>query len=184
MAQARKFQFSLKWLFAPVLLVSLGSGIWAYYNPPLRLIEVGRYPITVDYDRTLEEMIAAGKYDFINSKITLANFPIESGKSGQQKPKAIIIRINQTTTAEELLKAMDRKDWRPGTLPERLALGEAYPALQRNEWIIALGSRWQDGGYWYVPGISGLLDACNLCLYHWTNDWSCYYRFLAFHKPR
>lgn len=34
------------------------------------------YPISVNYTRTLADMIKAGKYDWVNNKITEKNFPI------------------------------------------------------------------------------------------------------------
>ncbi len=90
---SQKFQFSLKCLLAAIIIISAISGIIIYAYEP-HLIEVGRYPISVDYSRTLEEMIAAGKYDYVNPDISSTNFPINKVKSGTENLEAMIFYIS------------------------------------------------------------------------------------------
>ena len=183
MEKSGKFQFSLKALI--LIVVSIGSTIgWLYdYQYNLHLTEVGRYQLTVDYDRSIEVGIAAGKYDYQDPDITSANFPPESGKSGQVQLEVIILGIDKYATAEEILKRMDRKGYRPATLQELLAFSEAYPDYQRQNWVVALDPIWQDPSgdrsvvvlYGHAGNRSASLD------YRW-HGWPRYYRFPAFGK--
>jgi hypothetical protein len=184
MPETKKFQFSLKHLFIGIaILCALTYGIVYLYEP--HLIEDGRYQITVDYSRTLEAMIAAEKYDYVNSSINSTNFPIDQSKSGTETLEAVIVHLDQyVEDTETVLKLMDKKGLRPATLPELLALGEKYQELQRKYLIYALGSRWLDvDGDWNVPYLGGWRGERRLSL-DWGDGWGGDFRVLAFRKPR
>ena len=178
-----KPRFSLRAFLVGFVLLALAIyKIHDYYYEP-HLIEVGRYPITVDYSKTLEEMIAAGKYDYVNSEITSINFPIPSDKSGSKNPEAIILHFNKRIDTEKLLKILNRKGFRPGTLPELLAFGAKYPEAQIRHWVIALGSSWQDsGGGRRVVWLGGGVGHRPAALDDRRSWWVRSARFLAFRK--
>jgi len=62
----RRFQFCLKALLISIVLYAV---IWGLVldHYALHLIEVGHHPIVVDYDRSIEAGVAAGKYVFRKS---------------------------------------------------------------------------------------------------------------------
>jgi len=108
------------------------------------------FPVTVDYTKSLSDMIEAGNYNRVNENITADNFPMED--KGEHEVKLEYYRFDATVTGEEALKLMDEAGFRPATLPELLAFGAAHPEEQRKFPIVALGSSWRSpGGYLHVP---------------------------------
>lgn len=101
------------------------------------------FRLVVDYGLSLAQMIAAGKYDWVNSDITAEHFPV-SGQ-GKQAVEVELWRLNKYfKNGDEVIAELERvkPDYRPATLPELLALGAAQPELQKQFPIVALGSIW------------------------------------------
>lgn len=140
--------------------------------------------LVVDYSRTLQKMISAGNYDWTNSNIIAKNFPISPEMTGKKvEVSANIFHFNKEISSEDAISEMDKAGYRPATLAELLALGEAQPELQRQFPIIALGSVWhRAAGRRYVPclGVVGVKRGLPL---HWFDrGWRAHYRFLAVRK--
>lgn len=102
--------------------------------------------VTVNYDLSLEEMIAAGKYDWQNNNINIINFPPPAGGwgSGLVNLDVELACFNRFTEPEEVLYKFDLYDRRPGVLPELLAVGAEYPQKQIEFPIVQIGSVWPD----------------------------------------
>lgn len=111
------------------------------------------YPVTVNYDRDVEEAIRAGKYDWIDSNITSKNFPTK--RSGVAKVDIELVHFNHNIFANEVLPNWNERGLRPAELLELLALGEKCPDLQREFPIVAFGSVWQgfDGSCPYLSEV-------------------------------
>ena len=114
------------------------------------------FPVTVDYTHSLAQMIAAGKYDWVNSDITDQHFPppsiptglppsTGSGQATKAELKLELVHFNRTISSNDAIAELKQKGLRPATLPEFLAFGAIYPEEQRKYPIVALGSVWQ---YW------------------------------------
>ena len=107
------------------------------------------YRVVVDYERSLAQMITAGKYDYANSDITAQNFPIQgsgpSTGSGQAKQEVVVelVHYGRDMETDAVLKDLESKGMRPATLPELLSFGSTNPEKQREFPIIALGSVWR-----------------------------------------
>ncbi len=102
------------------------------------------FALSINYTRSVEDGIKAGKYDWANSDITPGHFPSE--ESGTKEVSVELIHFGKDKTTDEVLSELDKTGMRPTTLKELLALGEKYPDLQREFPIIALGSVWQNPG--------------------------------------
>jgi hypothetical protein len=100
------------------------------------------FPVTVNYDRTIEKMVTSGKYDWSNPNINSKRFPI--GAKGRVEVNIELVHFNYPITSDEVLRNLDRQGLRPATLPEILAFGATYPEMQREFPIVALGSVWRD----------------------------------------
>ena len=184
MAEPKKrWNFSLRTLLIGMILLSLATYKIHDYFWAVHLIEDGRYPITVDYSKTLEEMIIEGKYDRVTSDINCVNFPMPSDKSGSEKLEAVILHFDKIVRIEDVLKILNRRNLRPGTLPELLAFGTKHPEEQRKYQIFAVGSFWSDsvGDRFIVHLIGGNL-ARGVELDFRNNWWDPRYNFLAFRK--
>ena len=100
--------------------------------------------LTVDYSRTVQEMINAGNYEWINSDITAKHFPLPTELNGKKVPVSTkLFHFNRSISSKDAIAEMDKAGYRPATLAELLALGEAHPELQREFPIVALGSVWR-----------------------------------------
>ncbi len=141
----------------------------------------GAFPIAVDYSMTLADMIKTGKYDQAYPDVTQEHFPVAG--EGTIELKAELIHFGKTMNTVNVLKELDRREYRPATLQELLAFGAKYPEKQREFPIIALGSVWTySGGSRIVPCLDGDDSRRRLRLDWYGRDWSGSCRFLAFRK--
>jgi hypothetical protein len=111
---------------------------------------LGIFKVTVDYGLTLEQMVAVGYYDMGHSDITSEHFPISG--TGKVVREVVLVRLNRRVTTDEVFIEIDRRGLRPAKAEDGLALGAAYPELQRGSIIVALGSAWM-----VLPGSSSLV---------------------------
>lgn len=139
------------------------------------------FKVEVDYGKTLEAMIAAGRYDWVDSGITPERFPIQG--EGKAERELVLVHLDKEVSTDEAQAELDRRGLRPAKIEELLALGAAQPELQREFPIVALGSDFvnSDGfrGFVYLGWGGGGRD-----LYlHWDDDdWNKHCRFLAARK--
>jgi hypothetical protein len=110
------------------------------------------FAVTVDYSRTLADMVEAGKYGEVDETIADQNFPWKNGVENIQiylfnaRHDGATFSEEFTQSVDIVLTRMDELGLRPATLPELLAFGEKYPDKQREVKITALGSRWKYEG--------------------------------------
>lgn len=136
------------------------------------------FRVTVDYSRSLAEMIKAGRYDLANQDITADHFPVTG--EGKRELELVPVHLNRVVSTEEAIAEIKSRGLRPGKLEELLALGEKHPDLQREFPILALGSVWQSPyGRRFCPslwsaGAWRILYPCWL-----VHDWGGRCRFLA-----
>jgi hypothetical protein len=98
------------------------------------------FPVSVDYTRSVEEMVRVGEYNWSNPDINRKNFPLQI--RGKIEVKVGLIRFNRYVASDEVLRELDKQGLRAATLPELLSLGEQHPGLQRQFPVVALGSVW------------------------------------------
>ena len=137
--------------------------------------------VFVDYSLSLPQMIAAGKYDWVNPDITEKNFPLDKRK-GTVEVQPELIHIGHNISSDDALQELDGRGYRAATAEELLAFGAKYPDKQREFPIVALGT----GRHLFDERHVLYLDRdrserfLNLC---WFDlDWIDNYRFLAVRK--
>ena len=97
----------------------------------------------------LPAAIAAGKFDYVSGEISPANYPEADCKVGPVE--VTLVDLGEVST-EQATAELDKRGFKPATLPVLLALGAAQPELQRQFYIVAFGSRWGGpGGVVDVP---------------------------------
>lgn len=137
--------------------------------------------IVVDYTRSLTEMIKAGAYDWFNSDITSEHFPVKGEGKIELVPE--IIHYDKRMKSDDIIRDLDKRGLRPGTVAELCSYGEKYPDEQRKFPIVALGSVWRvRNGYRYVAFLDCNGSERELHLSVWGEDWDEGFRFLAFRK--
>jgi hypothetical protein len=138
-------------------------------------------PVTIDYSKSIDELIAEGFYDYVNSDISISNF---TAKDGDDKidtiieRTAILINFNRRMSSEDIIAQMALRGLRPATARELLKLGARYPKLQREISVIALGSKSPTSGV--LALWENAFGSRNANLWHWSDGWSSSYWFLAF----
>lgn len=139
------------------------------------------FPVTVNYDLSLTEMIAAGKYNWTNDDITAEHFPVSG--SGQVEVNVELVHFNRVIESENALKELDKAGFRPATLAELLTFGAKYPDKQREFPIIALGSVWRSRlGRRDVPVLWSRSYERDLHLAWFGHEWDEDCRFAAVRK--
>ena len=93
----------------------------------------------VNYDRSVVDLLVAGKYDRKNDQITDKNF--RSIETGEKKVKFGVFRFTgKIIGSGDVITRMKAEGFRPAKLKELLAFSEKNPGLQSKFYIIALGS--------------------------------------------
>jgi len=139
------------------------------------------FPVTVNYDLSVQEAIEAGKYQAVHADINAKNFP--STRSGQAALEIVLVRFEQRMKSEDVLQELDKEGLRAAELPEFLAFGAKYPDVQRKFSIAGLGSVWRDRkGYRNVPCLYEASEGRYLDLHWWDDAWYSYSRFAATRK--
>ena len=136
--------------------------------------------IVVDYDLSLQEMIAAGQYDLVNDDITPERFPVIGKGVMQLIPQ--LVHFNRNISSDDAEKELDKKGLRPATLAELLAFGKTYPEVQRKFPVVALGSVAEINGDRFVAYLDRGGSGRSLGLRYRDRAWRAYCRFLAFPK--
>jgi hypothetical protein len=94
--------------------------------------------LTVNYDRSIEDLVAAGDYDSTNRDVTDNNFP--SSESSEKEVEFGMFHYGECISSEKAIANMEEAGFRPATMKELLSYGEKNPEEQREYLIIALGS--------------------------------------------
>ena len=94
------------------------------------------YHLVVDYAQSIQQMIASGRYDWVNSDIE-KNFSVKG--NGRIELDTELIHFNRFIGSDEVLKELDRLGYRAATAEELLAFGAAYSEKQYEFPIVALG---------------------------------------------
>jgi hypothetical protein len=97
-----------------------------------------QYSLEVNYDRTIEDSLKAGKYGWSYYEIVTRNFP--SNESGTKTIMVDLVELRANMVMENVIKEQASKGLRPATLKELLAFGEIYPDIQTKLTLLGLGS--------------------------------------------
>jgi hypothetical protein len=133
--------------------------------------------ISIDYSQTLDTMIEAGRYGYVDSLIIEEDFPL-TGR-GISTNRLVLVGFDRFTGSGDAVRDMTRLRLRPAKIEHLLAYGACHwqgePTL-----IVALGSlRPGPSGLTYVPYLDGADDSRCLDLEWWDYGWYPDWRFLA-----
>lgn len=116
--------------------------------------------------------IEAGNYDRVNPYVTEEFALLSSCVSGPVD--VTLFHINrEDVSSDEVISIMSKEGYRPATLWELAALGAAYPDLQREFYVVALGSIWYFKGVKRdVPILFEYVGHRQLSMYSYAFDWN------------
>ena len=135
--------------------------------------------ITIDYGKSLAEIIAAGRYDLVNDHISTERFSLTG--TGVATCEARLFRFGPAVSSETAAEAIEKEGWQLGKIEHLLAFGAGYPEEQRKFTIIALGSSARVLGVRYVPYLGRRGSGRSTGLDWWDGGWDASYRFLGVH---
>jgi hypothetical protein len=133
--------------------------------------------IAVDFGMSLQAMIAAGKYDWVNPNITDEHFPVEG--TGKKTFRTKLFHFGRNISSEDVVAAMKAEDFMPANHVHGLAFGATFPEEQRRYPIACLGSSAQVSGFRVVVCLFGGGVERGLDLGFWVGGWNGRWRFLA-----
>ena len=136
------------------------------------------FKVLVDHTESLQEMIKAGQYDWVNDDITNDHFPIKG--SGQEEKEITLFHFNRSISSNDAIAEMKKAGYSLALIEDLLALGATYKELQKQFPINALGSVWRDPcGDRYVPYLFWDGLERDLRLLWFVRGWIEYWRFAA-----
>ena len=111
------------------------------------------FPVTVYYNiMSLSEMISAGDYERVHPDINTDHFLIKEGDCC--KTRIVLFHFNRVISSDDVIKEIEKAEYRPANLAELLALGMAQPKLLKHLPIVALGQHWfSPGGIRYAVAL-------------------------------
>lgn len=127
----------------------------------------------------LGKLLESGRYDWVNSGITVSRFPITEIPELKDER---LFSFSRDISTEDAKAEMDKEGYRPATMAELLVYGAKNTEDQRENLIVELGSvAWVvRGGYVGVLVGCGSKRRVNLVLI--GDGWSRQFRFLAVPK--
>lgn len=157
------------------------DGVRRFLSGALAVQSSNIYPVSVDYEMSVEELVRRGRYDWSDSDITSKHFPTQ--RAGKAEVAIELIHFDRDIDSDEALRKLDRMGFRPAELHELLAFGARYPDVQREFPIIALGSVWRGPlGFRHVPCLYGDGSERGLNLGWFGLGWGGHCRFAAVRK--
>ncbi|MDD5340966.1 MAG: hypothetical protein PHC97_00850 [Patescibacteria group bacterium] len=137
----------------------------------------GPFETKINYNRSLVELIEAGKYDGVDPEINDQNFPVVG--NGEHEVKLFCVHFKKSCTTEEVLAYLVQHALQPAKIEHLLAVGETHGQAKRLlPKLIALGTSWIDSeGSRFFVGLQTLHEVCNLRLALNFSAWrkDCYF---------
>lgn len=119
----------------------------------------------------LKDLIAQGKFTFVNSSITPENFPEEPIRSDDYK----LFHFDKYITSEDAVKEIESAGYLPANIYELLS----WKDWNGKDWVVGLGSSCALDVDRRVPDLGGFSSGRDLDLGWWDGRWDDAYRFLA-----
>jgi hypothetical protein len=145
-----------------------------------RVTMIDPVSLAVDYNRSLEQMIAAGNYDSRHEDFNEGRICVDALE--QSEVDASLFSFEYCVTSAEVLDSIAHADkqraWSVAKVEHILAFGEEYPDEQLGHAVVGLGSLVATSGG-LVPYLDNDGFRRRLHLRWWGSTWPPYCRFLA-----
>lgn len=150
------------------------------------LIEPKIFPFSVDYGKSIKQMVFAGRYAQKNENITEEFFPKK--EEGVIKFEGRYFNFPENISSEDAEREIGQEDrinlWLPARAEHILAFGAEFPDEQsERRSIIGLGSKTMIGEIYRVICLrKTVASGRRLDLLLWLGDWIPLFCFLAVRK--
>jgi len=140
-----------------------------------------KFRVTVDFGKTLSQLVSDGQYGWVAPDINDKLFQISG--SGVVQTNLVLVHLNRSASTQEVLDEIGKNNLVPASIEHLLAFGAIFSNEQIRYPIVALGSvaRITDGrlivaSLWRKGGQRILRRGW------FENDWPSHIRFLAVQK--
>lgn len=141
----------------------------------------GVFLLLVDYNRSIKQLVTAGKYKWENHNVNYRNFPVF--RRGKDAAEIHLVSFNRNISTEDALDGLDEKNLRPADIHTLLSFGAKYPDSQLKHLIVALGSVCRDHrDVFLAPCLSGNDSEREIGLCSINGDWDKSVQFAAVPK--
>ncbi len=139
------------------------------------------YSVTVNYNKTVNQLVKDGKYDWHNTTITTQS--PNTSRPSKNNQDIIIVSIETWMSNSEIDELLNKHGLIDANDKELFSLGEQHPDLQREGPIVARGSTWRDSdGVLMAPYLDGDESYRGLGLVSVGGGWSSDWRFACVSK--
>lgn len=139
------------------------------------------FPVSVDYDESVEDVLRRGNFSFAHKNITSENFPTE--RTGKAQIVVALIHLGRPISYKETVE-LDRMSSRSVELRELLAFIEKYWDDLVGFPVIALGSALiHQSGRHLIPYICRIGSELNLNLLCAEHGFDKFSRFAVVRPP-
>ena len=139
------------------------------------------YPVVVDYEMNLEEVVREGRYSRVNPNINSKNFP--PTRKGKVALNIVLIHLGRRISPKAALDELERIGYRPADLLELLVFGARYPDVQMEFCVVSLSTWENPNGYRYITQLFGCHIDYRAVFFHSFRLWcELNWRFAAIRK--
>lgn len=132
----------------------------------------------VDYDRSIQESIGLGRYDYCNERVSEENFPTLPNEKGRYEIAFVLYEFDSDVNAKWVVSEMKNMNRRPATIRELITFGGKTCTKQCGP-VIALGSTLVVDGVEYLPYVDSDSNQRGLYLIPSKDKWDTHFAFLA-----
>ena len=140
---------------------------------------VATFTIPIDETVSVEDVVKAGKFDWINSDINSANFPKLADGQRLGEIEVFLFHFGMFMSSELVITEMDKAGYKPANIWILIYLAIKEPDLQKGFSIVALGSVCRLCSQRRVPFLCEGSSGRHLNLRNLNFDWGGSCRFLA-----
>lgn len=131
--------------------------------------------------RTTEELVRDGNYNYANSNVNSANFPIRSMRRGVRN--IVLLEFDRDPTSAEVLVEAAKQGLERPVYEDALYFGVEHPEVQRDRPVVFLHEPWRDSdGGLDVLDLWCLAGNRKLGLNYFGSRWGRDYRFAFVRK--
>jgi hypothetical protein len=135
------------------------------------------YHITVDYSVDLANIIAEGKYDWVNDNIKSIHFPQKH--IGKRNVTLGLLHLGEVVSSVYAIKQLTSFGYRPGQVEELITVTKVFPKLHKRFPLVALGTQTLILAHCMVPCVYYNGSQKCLDLGRWNCTWNARYQFLG-----
>lgn len=139
------------------------------------------FRIGINYDKTLDQLIADGQYKWVSQDINSKLFHFSG--AGIIEANLVLVHLNRTASTQEILDELKRLNLVPARIEHLLTFGISFPDEQLKYPVIALGSVSQIADGRQIVASLWKQDGERILRRGWPEvNWPSHARFLAIQK--